>query len=773
MPFVSVGRSAIEDSSMMKRRRGPIAKSIVRALPSARFEGCFRLIWLTGVVMVVAVMGCTPQYHVRATDYQVKVNVDPVTHTLVGRATLTLRPIEDREVPEGSVWVGFDLNEKLSVSDVRVDGARLKSRRAKAPRKSSEKASSKYRSHILTLDRAAADLVITVDYSGELHQDVEAGEKAGEIHNFGVSAHIAPEGTYLAPGGYWYPTPVFDNEDEVDPDLFLANWRLEADRIDDYELVASAHRDESETDGYAWNSPHRLTGVMLAGGPHDVWSKQISGVDLRVHLQHTDDADEKNANETIARNYLDHVSEYIERYEPLLGPFPYEQYTIVENFFSSGFAFPTMTLFGPAVMHMGDNSFRHGYLDHELVHSWWGCGVEVDQRDGNWCEALTTYCTNYHGFVLDGDSAGARKKRRDHSNFLSRIKPKHDKPLGTFGLDDGAGRGIAYSKGAAVFHMLARTIGQDEFWHACRILTERYMGRHASWDDLKAAFEEAGGRNLDEFFEQWVRGGGAPSLTLVSADYDAARGMLSVEIDQGNDGFAVDLPLRVHFDDGHEDIVVGIRHAHETLSVPVDRAPRSVELDPDYHVFRKLKRSEIMPTTAITKSAKTLTIVVPPGKLLDGYATVRDDFENSRGRRRAARTIVADDSLEAGALAAGGVLILGDAARHPVVRALLTRTDCPIDWTAGGFAIGERSFTEPGHAVLCSVHHPDTPDDGVTIYAGNSEDALANAAILGFYANSMLVFEAGDRTEVVLRRDFESRQVIDLTAATPESHPSP
>ena len=723
--------------------------------------GRFTVILTMGVVIAAGVTGCTPQYHVRATDYQIKVNIDPATHTLVGRATLTLTPIEDRETPEGPVWVGFD----LSVSDVRVEGAQLKSRRAKAAKKATKDASSKYRSHILTLDHAPSDLAITIDYSGELSQDVEGGEKAGEIHNFGVSAHIAPEGTYLDSSGYWYPTPVVAEEDNLDPDLFLADWRLETDRIDNYELVASAHRDESVADGYAWDSPHKLTGLTLTGGSHDVWSKQIPGVDLRVHLQHTDDPDQKTKNETIARKYLDRVAEYIARYEPLLGPFPYKQYTIVENFFSSGFAFPTMTLFGPVVMHMGDNSFRHGYLDHELIHSWWGCGVEVDYRDGNWCEALTTYCTNYYGFDLDGDDVGARKKRRDHSNFLSRIKPKNDKPLGTYGLDNGAGRGIAYSKGSAVFHMLARTIGQDEFWRGCRILTERYMGLHASWKDLKAAFEEASGRNLDEFFEQWVRGGGAPTLSLVSANYDAARGMLNVEIDQGKDDFAITLPLRVRFDDGFEDIEVGLLHAHETLWVPVDRAPVSVELDPDYHVFRKLKRSEIMPTTTITKAAKTLTIVVPSGELLDGYSTVLEDFKKSRGRRSAARTVVADDNLKASALASGGILILGDAVRHPAVRALLARTASPINWTAGGFAVGERSFTDPGHAVLCTVHHPDTPDDGITVYAGNSESALANAAILGFYANSMLVFEAGDRAEVVLRRDFESQQVIDLAVA--------
>ena len=36
-----------------------------------------------------------------------------------------------------------------------------------------------------------------------------------------------------------------------------------------------------------------------------------------------------------------------------------------------------------------------------------------------------------------------------------------DKPLGTFGLDDGAGRGIGYQKAASVFHMLEEKIGRE------------------------------------------------------------------------------------------------------------------------------------------------------------------------------------------------------------------------------------------------------------------------------------------------------------------------
>jgi Peptidase family M1 domain len=715
-------------------------------------------------VFACVVAGCASQYEVRATDYQINLQLEPENHKLAGRARLTLEPLDDSmEVPD-EVWVGLDLNKDLKVTSVVADGGRVRRTRATKPRAPSDHGDPSYRTHRVYLDELSGSLTLTVEYEGELNQDVAAGEKAGQIHNFGVSAHIGPEGTYLSPGGHYYPTPAIDDLDKVDPDLLLADWTVQANDLDGYQLVATAYRDERRPDAYYWKSPHKLTGLAISGGPHDVWTRSADGVDFAVHMKSTDDPEAREDNHKIAEKYLDHVITYVELYEPLLGPFPYKKFTIIENFFSSGFAFPTLTLFGPAVMHMGDNSFRHGYLDHEFIHGWWGCGVEVDPRDGNWCEALTSYCTNHYGFYLEGDDEGARKRRRDYSNFLSRLRPKYDKPLATFGRPGGAGRGIAYSKGAAVFHMIARKIGQDEFWEACRQVTDKFTGRHANWDDLKAAFEAAGGQPLDTFFAQWVRGSGAPALELVDASYDRKRSLVTVTIDQGETSFELDVPLRVNYADRSEDVSVAMDESKQTVDFAVSDSPVSVELDPDYHVFRKLKVSEIMPTTAITKSARNMIIVVPAGEYPKAYDTVAESFETGVKKKKDGHLVraVADDDLTVDMLSNGGVLILGDAVRHPAVQELLARTKLPLRWIDGGFAVGDSEFTTPADAVLCTIHHPDKPKDGITIYAGNSEDALGNAAILGYYANSLLVFKTADRADVVLRRDFEPHQTVML-----------
>ena len=117
-------------------------------------------------------------------------------------------------------------------------------------------------------------------------------------------------------------------------------------------------------------------------------------------------------------------------------------HTALRHFFSSGFAYPGFTVLGPRVVGMAPRSLRPGFLDHELVHNWWGNGVYVDPDDGNWCEALTSFCANAfvsssfkfaQGFIdlnvalpicigaLLGSNVGATLNRRLPSNTIKLI----------------------------------------------------------------------------------------------------------------------------------------------------------------------------------------------------------------------------------------------------------------------------------------------------------------------------------------------------------------
>jgi len=219
---------------------------------------------------------------------------------------------------------------------------------------------------------------------------------------------------------------------------------------------------------------------------------------------------------------------------------------------------------------------------------------------------------------------------------------------------------------------------------------------------------------------------------------------------------------------GDEDIATVARRS-ATVEITLDQPPASVVLDPDYHVFRKLHPGEIMPTSKTTRAAEQLLVVTPGPELSSFYERVIKRFDSEDEPKEITRREAGN--LKAEELTRQSALIIGDAVRAAPVQALLTRANCPITWHAGGFSIEGVDYDEPGHSVLCTLHHPDAPGAGITIYYGNTEDALGRSDLVLFYGNSLVVFEttatevSGEKkyqSEVILRRDFETLVEIDV-----------
>ncbi len=718
--------------------------------------------------LVLSAGGCTtPQMLVRATAYDIRIDLDPASNHLEGQTALRLTRVADTPPLRGPVVVAFELNPALDVAAVDCDAAVVKAH-VTAPKEIKDPQHHEGPIpliHRLTLDRPAREFTMTVSYAGKLYQDPSAGEKRGEIHNFTMSAHVGTNGVYLSDSGGWYPVPALP--DEAAPENALADYRLVLDRVPGMEFVAALDpaTDAPGHDTLCWKSARPLPGIALTGGQRLRYSAAHDGICFSAVI-----SAEK---ESFAADLLDCAKQCYDRYVPLLGPYPFREFTVLESFFSSGFAFPGVTQFTPVILNEKKPYWRHGYLDHEFVHNWFGNGVYVDPHDGNWCESLTSYCTNLFGYELDGDSAGARVQRRNKCHFLSRLKPEKDKPLGTFGQKDGADREIGYDKGCMMFHMLAFKIGPEAFWAGIKRLTTQRMGRFTNWDDLKACFAAQTDQDLEGFFEQWVRKSGTPLLAILSAKHDPAGGALELDISQGETEFALDVPIRIYQDDDnhYRDVLVTITSPEQVVRLPAGTAPRFVEVDPDYHLFRKVPDDQILPTSGLTHYAKKLVIIRPDAEVWKNYDLVASDFEEGNKAENTTRLTVAEVTAEA--LCDTSVLVLGTAVNCPAVQDLLVRADCPVSWEETGFHVGGKVYDQPGQAVFVTMRHPDDPKRGITVYYGNDERALGNAGILGYYSNSLLVFGPasagssgagtggmtgmGGGTEVLYREDLETR----------------
>jgi aminopeptidase N len=93
---------------------------------------------------------------------------------------------------------------------------------------------------------------------------------------------------------------------------------------------------------------------------------------------------------------------------------------------------------------------------------------------------------------------------------------------------------ISYQKGARILHMLRKTVGEEAFFRALNLYLTRHSYKNAEIHDLRLAFEEVSGMDLNWFFKQWFLASGHPVLAILSA-YNPDKREVTVSIKQMQD----------------------------------------------------------------------------------------------------------------------------------------------------------------------------------------------------------------------------------------------
>jgi hypothetical protein len=476
----------------------------------------------------------------------------------------------------------------------------------------------------------------------------------------------------------------------------------------------------------------------------------------------------------LADEYLEATARYLEAYIPLLGPYPFETFAVVENFFASGLGMPSFTLLGSAVI---KRHYVQPYaLGHEIVHSWIGNAVfnRVDQ--GNWVEGLTTYLANYYWHELTGDQAQARDQRRLMlRGYNLHVPPARDYPVGQFThKQDERDNAIGYQKAAMVFHLLRQEMGEEPFWRSLKNLVTRYQGRYADWHDIERVFTEAAGKDLRWFFAQWIEESGAPELTLknVTARSITADGSRAFQLEgtilQEGKTFRFPLPLGIAMEDGRQQTVqVQVKAARDLFTVKLSARPATIELDPDAMIMRRMPRQALPPVLNHYVTDRRRSVVLAFRDSRDGSHPFHDvvkriEAQESQKPMEERATIVplTHDGLFP---QEGSVLVLGSPESRTALQSLVgAHCGTRLQLHDNGATLAGTAYDGAGIAVLASCHRRDRPGSVVTwLYAVTPQAATTVARLLFFYGwNSFVVFNEG---KAIARGEWETEARMEVS----------
>ena len=146
---------------------------------------------------------------------------------------------------------------------------------------------------------------------------------------------------------------------------------------------------------------------------------------------------------------------------------------------------------------------------------------------------------------------------------------------------------LVYSKGAWVLHMLRNEVGDTNFFKTLHEYLRLYKYGNASTYDFKKLCEKVSGRNLTQFFDQWVfNGEGIIELAYDwSSELKGADFSLVLNTEQLQNGYDIyKFPVGVKFiyeGDESEVKTLRITERQQRFSFTLKRKPKEILLDPD------------------------------------------------------------------------------------------------------------------------------------------------------------------------------------------------
>ncbi|HUM98559.1 MAG TPA: M1 family aminopeptidase [Chitinophagaceae bacterium] len=347
----------------------------------------------------------------------------------------------------------------------------------------------------------------------------------------------------------WFPTIDKPNQKTTDeiymtvPSKFvtLSNGKL---------MSQKKNSDGTRTDYWKMDLPHAPYLFFMGLGDFAKVTDKWKGKEVSYYVD--------KEYSSVARKIFGLTPEMISYFSKITGvDYPWIKYSqmTAHDYVSGAMENTTATLHSDAAQQdareLIDGNAWESTIAHELFHQWFGDYVTTESWSNiTLNESFANYSETLWNEYKYGKDAGDEQNYTDMQGYLFSNSNKKDLVRFYYNDKEDVFDAVSYNKGGRILNMLRNYVGDAAFFKSLNLYLTTNRFKSVEAQQLRLAFEEVTGRDLNWFWNQWYYGSGQPALDI-NYSYDAATKNAIVIVNQTQSGDKIfKLPVAIDVYEG-------------------------------------------------------------------------------------------------------------------------------------------------------------------------------------------------------------------------------
>lgn len=351
--------------------------------------------------------------------------------------------------------------------------------------------------------------------------------------------------------------------------------------------------DGTRTDDWKMDLPHSPYLIFMGVGDYAIIKDKYKNKEVSYYVE--------KEYAPVARKIFGNTPDMIALFSKLTGvDFPWQKYSQItgRDYVSGAMENTTATLHSDAAQQdareLTDGNRWEEVISHELFHQWFGDLVTTESWSNiTLNESFATIGSQLWNEYHYGKDAGDNERYNSNLGYIN--SRSENKPLVRFYYNDKEDvfDAVSYNKGGGILQMLRNYVGDSAFFKSLNHYLNTYKFQAAEAQELRLAFEQVTGQDMNWFWNQWYYGTGHPKLNITYSYNDASKNA-QVIVEQTQTEQIFKLPIKIDVWNGNNPTTysVWVNDKVDTFSFPSSSRPSLINFDSDKKLLAEKKENK-------------------------------------------------------------------------------------------------------------------------------------------------------------------------------------